>query len=293
MNYSTLSVYYLCFSVFRRKLLKEMWHHKLFKLLSRTLCLDVFGRHNDVMMHVHFMKILIPLFFSFWHSSVVQYVTECDLYTGVAAITHVEHQSSSLTLDTFGEGFHLPSSHSLLRSRLEQDRTLLRNRLGQIICNVCGKYFKFPCDFKRHSVMHTGERDFECDECQKRFKLLSHLKMHIYRFHAGERAYPCDSCGKRYASMSDLKCHVLIHSPERPHVCLVCNKGFITAKDLRKHMQIHSGEKQFECDVCKRKFLRRGHLEKHIMVVHTLKRHHDSNTCSRKLQFLDCQFCKQ
>jgi hypothetical protein len=27
--------------------------------------------------------------------------------------------------------------------------------------------------------------------------------------------------------------------------------------------------------------------------VHTLKRHHDTNTCSRKLQFLDCQFCKQ
>lgn len=217
----------------------------------------------------------------------MQFVTAHDSVTGIPAITHVDHQSTSLTLNAFGTDFHLPASHSLLRTRLKKDRTLPRNRRVQITCNVCGKCFKFPCDFKRHSVMHTGERVFKCDECQKRFKLLSHLKMHIYRFHAGERHYPCDTCGKRYASVTDLKCHLLIHSPERLHVCPICNKGFFSAKDLRKHMQTHTGEKQFECDMCKRKFLRRGHLEKHIMYVHIHKRQHDCRACNRKLKFLD------
>lgn len=216
----------------------------------------------------------------------MQFITEHDPFTGVTAITHRDHQSSSLT-SVFGDDFHLPPNHSMLRARLQKDRTLFCSRPDRITCNVCGKCFKFPCDFKRHSVMHTGERVFKCDECQKSFKLLSHLKMHIYRFHTMERPYPCDSCGKRYASVTDLRCHLLIHSSERPHVCSFCSKGFFSAKDLRKHLQIHTGERQFECDVCKRKFLRRGHLEKHIVVVHVHKRHHDCHAHSRKLKFLD------
>jgi uncharacterized Zn-finger protein len=216
----------------------------------------------------------------------MQFITEHDPFTGVTAITHRDDQSSSLT-SVFGDNFHLPSNHSMLRTRLQKDRTLFCNRPDRITCNVCGKCFKFPCDFKRHSVMHTGERVFKCDECQKSFKLLSHLKMHIYRFHTMERPYPCHSCGKRYASVTDLRCHLLVHSSERPHVCSICNKGFYSAKDLRKHMQIHTGVREFECDVCKRKFLRRGHLEKHIVVVHVHKRHHDCHARSRKLKFLD------
>jgi len=237
--------------------------------------------------------VLIQVFFCFSSFSVMQFATGDDPYTGVTTVTRLDHQSSSLTLNTFGEDFRLPSSHLLLQTRVEQDSTLLHNRPGQIICNVCSKHFRFPCDFKRHSVMHTGKRDFICDECQKRFKLLSHLKMHIYRFHAGERPYPCNNCGKRYASITDLRCHLLIHSPERPHVCPVCSKGFVTAKDLRKHVQIHSGEKQFECDTCKRKFLRRGHLQKHILFVHIYKRHHGCSSHNTQLQFLNQQVRKK
>lgn len=224
--------------------------------------------------------------------SVMQFITEHDPFTGVTAITHGDHQSSALTRSP-GDGFHLPSNHSVLRTRLQKTRNMFYNKPDQITCDVCGKRFKFPCDLKRHSVMHTGERVYKCEECQKRFKLLSHLKMHIYRFHARERPYQCDSCGKRYASVTDLRSHALIHSSERPHVCSICNKGFVSAKDLRKHVQIHTGEREFECDVCKRKFLRRGHLEKHIAVVHVHKSRHDCRSRSRKLKFLDQKIRKK
>ena len=229
----------------------------------------------------------------FWCSSVTQFVTAHDPFTGVTAMTNVDHQSSLLKLNAFGKDFHLPSSHSLVETRSKQDRTLQRNRPVQITCNVCGKCFRFPCDFKRHSVMHTGERVFKCDECQKSFKLLSHLKMHIYRFHAGERHYPCDTCGKKYASVTDLKCHLVVHSSERLHACSICSKGFFSAKELRTHMQTHTGEKQFECDMCKRKFLRRAHLEKHIVFVHIHKRQRNTHTGNRKFKVLDQQAKKK
>ncbi|KAG2457421.1 zinc finger protein 729-like [Polypterus senegalus] len=45
-------------------------------------------------------------------------------------------------------------------------------------CIVCFKFFSSPYKLQRHFLIHTGQRPFECSDCQKTFRQLEHLKLH-------------------------------------------------------------------------------------------------------------------
>ena len=45
-------------------------------------------------------------------------------------------------------------------------------------CTVCGKANSTPSKLVQHMVVHTGERKFPCDICEKRFTQASALKRH-------------------------------------------------------------------------------------------------------------------
>ena len=53
--------------------------------------------------------------------------------------------------------------------------------------------FKTPHELTYHSRVHTDERPFVCDECDKKFKSSQDLKQHL-RCHTGERPFKCDKC---------------------------------------------------------------------------------------------------
>ena len=46
------------------------------------------------------------------------------------------------------------------------------------------------------------------------------------RIHTNEKPYECDVCEKRFSESGDLKRHMRIHTKEKPYECDVCEKRF-------------------------------------------------------------------
>ena len=84
---------------------------------------------------------------------------------------------------------------------------ILKNR-SNFVSTCYIRLFKL----KRHHLVHTGERRFECpfENCGRRFSLAFNLTTHM-RIHTGDKPFKCDTCGKSFAQSANLKQHKKTH----------------------------------------------------------------------------------
>ena len=115
---------------------------------------------------------------------------------------------------------------------------------------------------KEHEIVHSNERPFKCDFCEKSFKRKETCSSHMERVHSqhmmkcklepnletpvlpppkkkekNPRVYDCGICGKLFPCPSNLKIHTRMHTGERPFKCSYCPKDYRHKHDLNLHIR--------------------------------------------------------
>ncbi|CAB4054813.1 KRAB [Lepeophtheirus salmonis] len=92
-----------------------------------------------------------------------------------------------------------------------------------------------------------------------------------------ERVFQCPQCEKGFKELRTLRLHLKIHNAEYPERCLVCQKNVLlrvkTKQQLNEHRRKHSGEKAYCCALCGTRFTYRNGLIKHTKL----------NRCPKKI----------
>ena len=120
----------------------------------------------------------------------------------------------------------------------------------------------------------AGEKPYQCDLCDMKFRLNSTLKRHWQRIHSGSRPYKCTECSKTFAAQTDFAKHTRSHTGPRRYIysCKQCNRSFTAKNSLNDHMLIHTGEKPFSCDKCGMSFRYRKTFKNHY-ITHSNGKH--------------------
>lgn len=157
----------------------------------------------------------------------------------------------------------------------------IRRRPGIMFkCHYCGREWPTPSLLMAHQISHTGERNFECHICEKRFAQSGALSRHIRVVHDGAKDYTCEICQQSFTAKATKDNHMRIHTGEKPFQCDTCGKTFRTQQQHRIHERVHTNMRPYPCPYCEKRFRRRPHLIVHIR-THTGEKPYACQVCGR------------
>jgi uncharacterized Zn-finger protein len=93
----------------------------------------------------------------------------------------------------------------------------------KVCCEVCGFRTHTKPDMKRHMKTHTGEKNYACEICDKRFACRYNVSAHIKSVHQGirpkidESKLRCNLCGKRLPRQRQLRRHLFLEHQVMEH----------------------------------------------------------------------------
>ncbi|CAG9772057.1 unnamed protein product [Ceutorhynchus assimilis] len=164
--------------------------------------------------------------------------------------------------------------------------TELHKSLKPYECDICKRSFWKNCHLWQHMKFHLGIKPFACphEGCEARYTIRPDLKDHICKVHTRERRFRCNVCNKHFLTGSVYYQHRMIHTNDRRHACDVCDRKFLRSSALRQHYRIHTNEKPYKCayNNCGKSFRQKGDRNAHLRTQH-LNVHNDHNRSPRML----------
>jgi len=131
-------------------------------------------------------------------------------------------------------------------------------------CDLCPKVFFTQTELNSHlNGKHSEVRNHSCDKCGKCFKDIHSLRKH-YMVHTGEKPFQCSKCDYQCRFRTMLVIHERKHTGEKPFECSICKMRFKQSGTLRDHMMTHTGEKRYACPVCDYKCIQCTDMTKHL-----------------------------
>ena len=98
-------------------------------------------------------------------------------------------------------------------------------------CHICpNKFYKQKHNLNVHLRKHASEKPFKFPERPKRFVIKASVG-----FLPDERPFECEDCQKRFKTMGALQVHVLTHATERNFKCDLCPQAFLQPSGLKSH----------------------------------------------------------
>ena len=137
-------------------------------------------------------------------------------------------------------------------------------------CEKCTKSFTRSCNLKRHEKYCSGEnRSFKWNWMTSKLEQFSSNDSSHHsaseeqkEIHSEEKPFKCNVCQRTFKRIEHLDRHKKIHTCEKSFVCKICQKAFARSDHLKRHEKNCSGENRsfkwnwmthtqpFMCDIC-------------------------------------------
>ena len=164
-----------------------------------------------------------------------------------------------------------------VRENFEGKNNLVKDDVLGIEEDIDGNNISLVPDRKKEELWGVAiTKKHKCFICNYEFVLKSLLNQHILRTHKKSKEfkklkeYQCPQCDAKYKHFGSLKDHITgVHEGKRPYLCSICGADYTQKANLRRHIdEVHEKTKQFTFALCDRAFIRKIHMEEHVSKVH-------------------------
>lgn len=222
----------------------------------------------------------------------------CDFVTENKTLLSEHIEKEHYFTNTLVEGRNLRISDTYTKQDLEKSKVKINGKT-LYHCHVCNKNLRSAHNFVSHQTIHSGQKNFTCEICGRKFRLLRFLKNHLKFLHSMKDEQDYHEFQNSYINSTNINKDIaqikgsylnykalyeakIVVNDRTYYVCPICGKKLSRVNYYVTHMSIHTGEKKYVCHVCGKSFRLKSFLQVHIRLTHKGIKKFSCDICHQK-----------